>query len=407
VLSFQAVGGWLAPRKLPVIPKCESNFIQDSEGAQRAALQFAVARQPSEFPQTMVGCRHGGTMKLNFRLRQLLPGATLLLFTATVCAQDKSNPLPLQRVASIPLPGITGDFDHFAVDEKGGRLFLAGEDHKTLEVFELKTGKHIKSVGGFGTPHSVFYLPDSNRILVTDGEAGAVQILSGNDYSFAGKIDQLLGADSARPDPARQILYVVTGGKDVQLDHSFLVALDLKSNRKAGELRFESNHVEAFALDPSSSRLFINITDKGQVAVVDRQAMKEITRWPVGVAGENSPMIYDESHRRLLIVCRKPPMLVVMDADNGKVVANLPAAGRSDDIAFDPSTGRIYVPGGDGHISIFHQDSADNYSLIANVPTLPGSKTSLLVPSLERYFVAASPGETKAIAKLLIFQTRP
>jgi DNA-binding beta-propeller fold protein YncE len=320
-------------------------------------------------------------------------------------AQSTHDAAPLHRIASVPVPGVSGDFDHFAVDEKGGRLFLAGEDHKTLEVFDLTTGRHIKSVAGFGTPHSIFYLPDVNQILVTDGDAGVLQILSGTDYSFSDKIGGLAGADSARLDTTRGILYVVTGGKDVNLDHSFLVALDLKTKTKIGELRFASNHVEAFALDPSSPRLFINITDKGQIAVVNRNSMIEITRWPIEVAGENSPMIYDEAHRRLLVVCRKPPMLVVVNADSGKLVAHLPAAGRSDDLAFDPTSGFIYVPGGDGNLSVFRQDSADKYSFVASIPTASGAKTSLLVASLHRYFVAVSPGDTKAAAQLLVFET--
>jgi DNA-binding beta-propeller fold protein YncE len=342
-----------------------------------------------------------GTRHLRYVALLTLVASSL---TAVALAQSAHDAAPLHRIASVSVPGITGDFDHFAVDEKGGRLFLAGEDHKTLELFDLSTGRHIKSVAGFGTPHSIFYLPDSNQILVTDADAG-VQILSGTDYSFSDKIEGLAGADSARLDTKRGILYVVTGGKDVNLDHSFLVALDLKSKTKIGELRFASNHVEAFALDPSSARLFINITDKGEVAVVDRDSMKEITRWPLAVAGENSPMIYDETHRRLFIVCRKPPMLVILNADSGKVVAHLPAAGRSDDLAFDPATGFIYVPGGDGNLSVFRQNSADKYSFVATVPTASGAKTSLLVASSHRYFVAVSPGATKAPAQLLVFET--
>ena len=64
---------------------------------------------------------------------------------------------------------------------------------------------------------------------------------------------------------------MITGGKDVPLDHSFVVAINLNTNEKAGELRLESNHVEGLALEGSSSRMFINLTDKHAVAVVDRK----------------------------------------------------------------------------------------------------------------------------------------
>jgi DNA-binding beta-propeller fold protein YncE len=325
---------------------------------------------------------------------------------ASANAQKRTNK-PLQLLKTIALPGFTGDFDHFAIDEKRNRLFLAGEDHKSVEVFDVKTGRRLKSISGFGTPHSIFYLSDEDHILVTDSEKGQLEILRGADYALIAHVDGLAGADSARLDSPAHILYVVTGGKDVSLDYSFLVAIDLNNNKKIGELRFESRHVEAFALEPDTSRLFINITDKGEVAVLDRKTMQVTARWPIGIAAENSPMAYDAAHRRILLVCRKPGMFVALDADSGKVVAHLPAAGRSDDIAFDPASGRIYVPGGDGHISVFHQDSADKYTLVANVLSAQGAKTSLLVPSLNRYFVAVSPGETKALAKLLIFETMP
>lgn len=335
--------------------------------------------------------------------------AIVLVLLATALASwarpDKST--PLQLLYAVPLPGFSGDFDHFGVDEQGGRLFLAGEDHKTVEVFDLKTGRRLKSIEGFGTPHSIIYLQETDRILLTDGDKGTLQILRGTDYALVEHIDGLAGADSMKLDPAEQIVYVVTGGKDVPLDYSFLVGIDLKTMKKVKELRIESNHVEGFALESSSSRLFINITDKHEVAVVDRKAMKEIARWPIGSQADNSPMAYDEQHHRLLIVCRKPGTLLVMDSDNGKVVEHLPAAERSDDIAFDAQEGRVYVPGGEGYISVFQRKSADQYESVGKVTSEPGAKTCLLIPSLARFFVAVSPGETKATAKLLTFRVLP
>ncbi len=340
-------------------------------------------------------------------VRLLILRIFMLIMVVTLASFARAKEVaPLQLLDAVPLPGFSGDFDHFAVDEKGGRLFLAGEDHKTVEVFDLKTGRRLKSIAGFGTPHSIIYLPESDHILVADGGKGMLQILRGSDYEVVDHVDGLAGADSMRLDAPWQILYVVTGGKDVPLNYSFLVAIDLKTNKKVSELRIESNHVEAFALEASSSRLFVNITDKHEVVVVDRKTMKEIAHWPIGTQADNSPMAYDEPHHRLLIVCRKPGTLLVMDSENGKVVAQLPAVERSDDIAFDAEKGRIYVPGGEGYTSVFQQKSADQYELLAKVKTEPGAKTCLLVPSLARLYVAVSPGETKAPAKVLIYHVQ-
>jgi DNA-binding beta-propeller fold protein YncE len=310
---------------------------------------------------------------------------------------------PLRLVQTVALPGISGDFDHFAVDLKGKRLFLAGEDHKTVEVIDIEKGQRLRSLTGFGTPHSILYLPDKDQIYVTDGADGTVKILRGSDYQPVGSNKLVEGADSIGYDQGAGRLFVVTGGKDVPLDHSFLSQVDLSTNHPVSEMRFESNHVEAMALDQAGRRLFINITDKNEVAVVDRKLMKVSARWKIGVASENSPIAFDESGKRLIIVCRKPATLVVMNSEDGSVLANYPAAARADDVVYDRLNHRVYVPGGEGYISVFSQRDPDHYELIAKVPSAPGAKTALLVPDLNKLFVAVSPGDTKAEARVLVF----
>jgi hypothetical protein len=339
--------------------------------------------------------------------RKALVAGPLLALSVLLGCPAQAATVPLKRLGETALPGFRGDFDHFAVDETGNRLFLAGEDHKTLEVFDLKTGRRLKSIDGFGAPHAIFYLADSDRILVTDGDLGILRVLRGQDYSEESRVEGLAGADSARLDENTRTLYIVTGGKDVPLDHSFVVAVDLHTNKKLGEIRIESNHVEGLALEKSGSRMFVNLTDKHAVAVIDRKKMKETARWPIGSEADNSPMAFDETHKRLLIVCRKPGTLLVMNSDDGKIVARMPAAERSDDIAFDAARGRIYVPGGDGWIFVFKQSAADEYELLARVESAPGAKTCLLVPGISRFFVAVSPGDTKAEAKMFMYQVEP
>src|SRR5215470_12195280 len=93
------------------------------------------------------------------------------------------------------LPGYSGDFDHFAVDLSGGRLFLAAEDHGTLEVFDLRTGKRLATVGGFETPHSIFPIPQTHRLLITDGSE-SIKLLDDKTLKPAGTLKLHPGADS-------------------------------------------------------------------------------------------------------------------------------------------------------------------------------------------------------------------
>src|ERR1700741_2300526 len=98
------------------------------------------------------------------------------------CSQVRQ---PLKLVATTPLPGFSGDFDHFAVDLKGNRLFLAAEDHKTVEVFDLHTGKPLHSITGSGQPHAILFMPDTDKLIVTAGDDfGRVALVNGKTYEI-------------------------------------------------------------------------------------------------------------------------------------------------------------------------------------------------------------------------------
>src|ERR1700687_3820731 len=112
---------------------------------------------------------------------------TLLLATAvSVKAQGTA---PLKLLHTTPLPGFKGDLDHSAVDLKGNRLFTTAEVHKTVEVFDLKTGERIHSITGFGTPHEILFRPDSNTLIVADGGADSgCKLVDGKNYQIIDNI---------------------------------------------------------------------------------------------------------------------------------------------------------------------------------------------------------------------------
>jgi DNA-binding beta-propeller fold protein YncE len=135
----------------------------------------------------------------------------LVLLAVTTFGQEKKL---LKLVATTPLPNFSGDFDHFAVDLKGKRVFLTAEDHKTVEVFDLE-GKRIHSINGFGQPHAVLFLPDVNNLIVTDGDDfGMVERVSGEDYKILDKIKLPEGVDGAVFNPVNQYYYVESGSDD-------------------------------------------------------------------------------------------------------------------------------------------------------------------------------------------------
>ena len=142
-----------------------------------------------------------------------------------------------------------------------------------------------------------------------------------------------------------------------------------------GKITFNDNHVEALAIEKYGNRLFVNLTQTNKLAVVDRKTMKEIAEWPVPPAQQNAMVAFDESVHRLYVVCRKPGMVVVLNSDDGSVVGTQPAPLRADDVIFDVSAHRLYVPGGEGYIGVYDTSDPDHLRMTAKVPSAPGAKT--------------------------------
>src|SRR6202790_5899084 len=87
----------------------------------------------------------------------------LILFVVFALETKAQEKLPLKLIATTPLPELVGDLEFFAPDLKGNRLFLCAENSKTVEVFNLRTGKRIHTITGFAVPHDTVYMPESNK----------------------------------------------------------------------------------------------------------------------------------------------------------------------------------------------------------------------------------------------------
>src|SRR5882672_5338457 len=161
-------------------------------------------------------------------------------------AQEK---LPLKLIRTTPLPGFSGDFDHFALDQKGKRLFLTAEDHKTVEVFDLE-GKHVHSITGFGQPHAALFLPESNKLIVTDGDDdfGRVELVSGKSYKILSSIKLPPGVDGAAFDPTSQYYYVASGSDEPGAKTHALNIIDTKTFKHIGDIMLPGSHSEAMAI---------------------------------------------------------------------------------------------------------------------------------------------------------------
>jgi DNA-binding beta-propeller fold protein YncE len=331
------------------------------------------------------------------------PAALVLTVAVGVSNTSASaGPVPtdpgLHLVRTVELPAIDGDFDHFGVDVAGNRLFLAAEEHHTVELFELKTGAPVRSIPGFDTPHSMLLLPGQNQIYVIDGGAGgAARILDATTYKIEKSIELTEDADAIAYDASKHLLYVTNGGKEAHDDFSLVTVIDTKKGERVTDFRFPSANLEALTLQKSGPLLYVNARDKNQIAVFDRGAGKLVAMWPLKLVQHNTPLMLLEAEHRLLVAGRKPGRFAVLDSDTGKELLALPAGDDVDDMAYDPTTKRVYLACGEGFIDVFHQTDADHYEELGRVKTLPGTKTGVLVPQLHRYYaVGARKGKTPA-----------
>ena len=303
----------------------------------------------------------------------------------------------LEPVATIDLPSVKRRIDHFGVDMKRQRLLVAALGNDTLEVVDLKSGRRERSLGGFGEPQGVLYVPEFDRIFVANGSANRVDILDGASLARIKGVERLNDADNVRYDAAARTVYVGYG-------NGALRALDPATGDSSGDIRL-AGHPESFQLETRGTRIFVNVPPARHVAVVDRIKRAVVATWGVPGAQANYPMALDEKGRRLFVGARSPAVLLVYDIDSGNVVAKEPIGGDTDDLFFDAERKRLYVICGEGRIDIVRQKDPDHYSLESAVRTAPRARTGLFVPEEGRLYVAA-PAIGTSPAKLLAYRVR-
>ena len=314
---------------------------------------------------------------------------------------------PLKLVKSVPLPMLQdGDFDHFTVDLEGHRLFAAAEENSKVLVFELESGKLIKTLSDLKAPHSLLYRNDLKKLYVVDGDLGKIRMYDGTTYKNAGDIDLREGADSMDYDPATKYMYVITGGRDAKMPNSYLTTVDPATAKTMGDIKLDSDDVEAVVLDKSSPRVFVVIRGNSTIEVFDRDKQTKLATWPMPKGAEKpTAMALDAAGHRLFIGTREPGKLVVMDSNSGQIVATEPAAAMVDDLAFNPENKQAYFAGTE-FLDVFQAKDPGKIELLGKVPTAFRAKTGIIVPQLKRYYLGVPHHGTKS-AELRIYEVQP
>ena len=318
-----------------------------------------------------------------------------LILGFSLIAADSSTSLRL--IQSIPLAGVDGPFDHFSIDPKRNRLFVAALDNDTLEVVDLAAGKRTESIAGMSKPTGVLYLPGNNQVAVANGDEGTFKLLDGSSFKVIHNLGELPDADNLRLDPKTGLAWLGYGD-------GALGIIDAAAAKVIASVKLPG-HPESFQLEKHGSRIFVNIPAVKQIVVIDADKHEIIGRWPMEKFQANFPMALDESNNRLFVGCRKPPRLVVLDTGSGKAIADLAVAGDTDDLFYDPKRKRLYLSCGAGFVDVIGQSDANSYAPLAQIPTAPGARTSLFSPDLDEFYLAV-PQSAKQRAEIRIYQAQ-
>jgi DNA-binding beta-propeller fold protein YncE len=256
-------------------------------------------------------------------------------------------------------------FDYITVDSSARRVYLS---HGTeVKVIDADSGSLIGNIAGMKQDHGVALAREFGRGFITDGAQGKVVIFDLKTLKVMGEAKAADDADCVVYDPASKRVFVMEG------DPNSLTAIDAKSGSIAGTVQLGG--APEFAVADGRGTVYINLESKNEIVALDSQALTIKSRWPVAPAGGPTALAMDTEHRRLFSAGRDPQMLIVMDADGGKVMQSFPISAGVDAAAYDPETGLIFVSTREGMLHVFHEDSPQAFSEVETVKTEYGAKT--------------------------------
>lgn len=317
----------------------------------------------------------------------ILAFGLLVLSTGIVSAAPQDSGYRVIRTIKL---GGEGNWDYVTVDADARRVYIPRSTH--IMVIDEDSGKVIGDIQGMNGLHGVAVAPEFNRGFVTGNKTeqeGTIYIFDLKTLKLTSSIkSNSIDTDSLIYDPSTKRVFVNNG------DGMNVTVVDAATEKVVGTMAFNANP-EAAAADGKGS-IFQDYEDKGQVIEYDAKALTIKHKWPTAPCVSPVGMAMDKANRRLYVGCRgkgaAPGLLMVMNADNGKVVASMPIGIGVDGNVFDPGTGNIFATcrdSGDGKTGVtyvFHADSPDKISLVATVKTIYGARTAALDPKSHHIF---------------------
>jgi DNA-binding beta-propeller fold protein YncE len=305
----------------------------------------------------------------------------LILFGAVSSANPPGSGYHLLK--SVPLGAAPGDaeyFDYVFVDPAGRRVYIA---HGTeVKVLDADTYAVVGAISGLKRCHGVALAPGLNKGFITDGDAAKVLVFDVKTLKVTGEIATYPDTDSITYDPASKLVFTFNG------DSKNASVIDPVKETMIKTIDMGGGPEQP--VPDGKGTIYDNNEETNDVVVIDTHALTVKSRWSVKPAGQAVALAMDREHRRLFSAGRKPTTLVMMDADNGKVLQSFPITAGVDANVYDPATGLLFSSTRAGVLHVFHEDSPDKLSPVEEIKTEYGAKTVGLDSKTQNLFLVTS-----------------
>jgi DNA-binding beta-propeller fold protein YncE len=297
---------------------------------------------------------------------------------------------PYQFSKEIPIGG-EGGWDYLSLDTAGRRLYVT---HGTkVVVIDVDKDAVVGEITGVAGVHGFALAPDLNRGFASAGQESKAAIVDLKTLQIITKVDTGENPDAILYEPGHKEVYAFNGrGKSATV-------FDAATGVVRATIPLPGKP-EFAQVDPNAGRIYNNIEDTSQLAVIDTATHQVIATWPIAPGEEASGLAFDIAHHRLFIGCSNK-MMVMMDSRDGKVLGSVPIGQGVDANSFDPETGFAFASCGDGTLTVARVDEAGKLNVVQTVSTPLRSRTMTLDPKTHKLYLSAAKFEAPAPAPAL------
>lgn len=305
-----------------------------------------------------------------------LSGCLLFILVGILPGRVQSQTSGYRIVKRIEIGG-EGGWDALTADAAARRLYVS---HGTkVHVIDTDKNAVIGEIPNTPGVHDIALAPDLGRGFTSNGRDSSVTVFDLKTLTTITTI-KVTGRnpDAIAYDPTSHRIFTFNGGS------ANATAIDAASGAIAGTIALGGR--PEFAVADGRGRMYVNLEDSSAVVAFDARTLKVEARWPLAPGEGPSGLGMDPEHRRLFACCSNK-LMVVLDADSGRVVATLPIGSRVDGNAYDPATRLAFSSNGDSTLTVVHEDTPNQFTVLENVVTRPGARTMALDEKTHRIYL--------------------